>query len=132
MQNHLIFETIFNRSTHFEIRGVEMIGNNNQHAQGATKPKLLDQVQNTIRLKRYSIRNEQSYLQWIKLTHLAVRENVSSSTRNQPCRVGIACHIPRIKIYNPIPVLISWMSNAIVNAFKKQSEWLGAQKIPKG
>jgi hypothetical protein len=28
-----------------------MDGNNNQHAQGATKPKLLDQVQNTIRLK---------------------------------------------------------------------------------
>lgn len=82
-----------------------MDGNNNQHAQGATKPKLLDQVQNTIRLKHYSIRTEQSYIQWIKrfiifhnkrhpkdmgekeitefLTHLAVRENVSSSTQNQ-------------------------------------------------
>ncbi|MEK7698792.1 MAG: integron integrase [Planctomycetota bacterium] len=66
---------------------------------------MLDQVQNTIRLKHYSIRTEQSYIQWIKrfiifhnkrhpkdmgekeitefLTHLAVRENVSSSTQNQ-------------------------------------------------
>ena len=66
IQNHLVFETIFNRSTHFEIRGVEMDGNNNQHTQGATKPKLLDQVPNTIHLKRYSIRTEQSYIQWIK------------------------------------------------------------------
>ncbi|MFO0793601.1 MAG: integron integrase [Candidatus Brocadiaceae bacterium] len=69
------------------------------------KPKLLDVVQNKIRLKHYSIRTEQSYLQWIKrfiifhnkrhpkdmgekeitefLTHLAVREHVSSSTQNQ-------------------------------------------------
>jgi Phage integrase, N-terminal SAM-like domain len=29
-------------------------------------PKLLEQVRNTIRLKHYSDRTEQSYIQWIK------------------------------------------------------------------
>ena len=30
------------------------------------KPKLLDQVRNVIRIKHYSIRTEQAYLDWIK------------------------------------------------------------------
>jgi integron integrase len=69
------------------------------------KPKLLDQVRAKIRLKHYSIRTEQSYVDWIKrfilfhdkkhpkdmgatevecfLTHLAVQLNVASSTQNQ-------------------------------------------------
>ena len=68
-------------------------------------PRLLDQVRNVIRCKHYSIRTEQSYLQWIKryiffhhkqhpellnevhisafLTHLAVDKKVASSTQNQ-------------------------------------------------
>lgn len=68
-------------------------------------PKLLDQVRGKIRLKHYSIRTEQAYLDWIKrfilhfdkrypsemggvevevfLTHLAVERNVSASTQNQ-------------------------------------------------
>ena len=68
-------------------------------------PRLLDQVRNVIRCKHYSIRTEQSYLQWIKryiffnqkqhpgllnevhisafLTHLAVNKKVASSTQNQ-------------------------------------------------
>ena len=76
-----------------------------QNTPSDSKPKLLDEVQNKIRLKHYSIRTEQSYVQWIKrfiifhnkrhpkdmgekeitefLTHLAVRENVSASTQNQ-------------------------------------------------
>ena len=78
---------------------------NKQNTFADSKPKLLDEVQNKIRLKHYSIRTEQSYVQWIKrviifhnkrhtrdmgekeitefLTHLAVREHVSSSTQNQ-------------------------------------------------
>jgi integron integrase len=66
---------------------------------------LLDQVRGKIRLKHYSIRTEQAYVDWIKrfilyfdkrhpkdlgapeveqfLTHLAVNGNVSSSTQNQ-------------------------------------------------
>ncbi len=66
---------------------------------------MLDQVRGKIRLKHYSIRTEQAYVDWIKrfilyfdkrhpkdlgapeveqfLTHLAVNGNVSSSTQNQ-------------------------------------------------
>jgi integron integrase len=67
--------------------------------------KLLDQVRDAIRLKHYSIRTEQAYVNWIKryihfhnvrhpadmgapevqafLTHLAVEGNVAASTQNQ-------------------------------------------------
>ena len=70
-----------------------------------TKPRLLDEVRNTIRLRHYSLRTEKAYLGWIKryilfhnkthpkdmgaeqvrsfLTHLAVRENVAASTQSQ-------------------------------------------------
>jgi integron integrase len=69
------------------------------------KPRLLDQVRDAIRVKHYSIRTEQTYIDWIKrfiyfhekqhpvdmdakhiaafLTHLAVDKKVSSSTQNQ-------------------------------------------------
>lgn len=69
------------------------------------KPRLLDQVRNIIRCKHYSIRTEQSYIDWIRryilyhnkqhpkdlgerhisdfLTHLAVDRRVASSTQNQ-------------------------------------------------
>jgi integron integrase len=71
----------------------------------ASKPKLLDQVRDAIRLKHYSIRTEQAYIDWIKrfilfhnkrhpremaeaevtqfLTHLARDNNVAASTQNQ-------------------------------------------------
>ncbi len=71
-----------------------------------TKPKkLLDQVRETIRLKNYSYRTEQSYVDWIErfirfhnlrhpqemntleieqfLTWLVVQQNVAPSTQNQ-------------------------------------------------
>ena len=69
------------------------------------KPKLLDQVRNVIRIKHYSSRTEQAYVDWIKrfilfhgkrhpgemaeeevaqfLTHLARDMNVAASTQNQ-------------------------------------------------
>jgi integrase len=69
------------------------------------QPRLLDQVREKIRLKHYSIRTEQAYLDWIKrfilfhgkrhpenlgsaeveqfLTHLAVERKVAASTQNQ-------------------------------------------------
>jgi integron integrase len=69
------------------------------------KPKLLDQVRDAIRLKHYSIRTEQTYVDWIKwfilfhgkrhpqemaenevsqfLTHLARDGRVAASTQNQ-------------------------------------------------
>ncbi len=68
-------------------------------------PKLLDQLREQIRVKHYSYRTEQAYLQWVKrfilfhnkkhpkdmggkeisefLTHLAVKGRVSASTQNQ-------------------------------------------------
>jgi integron integrase len=70
-----------------------------------SSPKLLDQVRGKIRLKHYSIRTEQAYVDWIKrfilhngkkhpnelgaeeveafLTHLAVQGRVAASTQNQ-------------------------------------------------
>lgn len=67
-------------------------------------PKLLDQVRTAIRLKHYSYKTEQTYVQWIRryilfhnkrhpkdmgvteveafLSHLAVQEQVSASTQN--------------------------------------------------
>lgn len=71
----------------------------------AHPPRLLDQVRQEIRVRHYSIRTEEAYLNWIKrfilfhsnrdprvmgapevqqfLSHLAVRENVAASTQNQ-------------------------------------------------
>lgn len=70
-----------------------------------SSPKLLDQVRGKIRLKHYSIRTEEAYVDWIKrfilhhgkkhpselgaeevevfLTHLAVHGRVAASTQNQ-------------------------------------------------
>jgi len=67
--------------------------------------KLLDQVRDVIRMKHYSYRTEETYVQWIRryilfhnkrhpnemgvveieafLTHLAVQENVAAATQNQ-------------------------------------------------
>jgi integron integrase len=69
------------------------------------KKKLLDQVRDALRLKHYSYRTEETYVQWIRryilfhqkrhpnemgvpeieafLTHLATVENVAASTQNQ-------------------------------------------------
>jgi hypothetical protein len=71
----------------------------------ANPPKLLDQVRDKLRVKHYSIRTEQTYVDWIKrfiffhgkwhpknleardmeafLIHLAVAGKVSASTQNQ-------------------------------------------------
>jgi integron integrase len=71
----------------------------------SSKPKLLDQVRDAIRLRHYSIRTEQAYTDWIRrfilfhdkrhpaemsepevtefLTHLARDANVAASTQNQ-------------------------------------------------
>lgn len=75
------------------------------NAEPSNTPKLLDQVRGKIRLKHYSIRTEQAYVDWIRrfilhfgkrhprelgaanveafLTHLAVAGNVAASTQNQ-------------------------------------------------
>lgn len=77
----------------------------NGKASSPQPPRLLDQVRGKIRLKHYSIRTEQAYVDWIKrfvlhfdkrhpsqmgaaeveafLTYLAVQGKVASSTQNQ-------------------------------------------------
>lgn len=76
-----------------------------ENPSSAQPPKLLDQVRGKIRLKHYSIRTEQAYVDWIRryiffhgkrhpqelgahdveafLTHLAVAGRVAASTQNQ-------------------------------------------------
>jgi integron integrase len=75
------------------------------HPEPVAAPRLLDQVRGKIRLKHYSLRTEQAYVDWIKrfirhfgkrhprelgasdveafLTHLAVAGRVAASTQNQ-------------------------------------------------
>ncbi|MDI1302665.1 MAG: integron integrase [bacterium] len=75
------------------------------HAQSPAAPRLLDQMRDAIRTRHYSIRTEESYLQWVRrfilfsgkrhpadmgapeleafLTYLAVERNVAASTQNQ-------------------------------------------------
>src|SRR6202158_3331616 len=70
-----------------------------------SEPKLLDQLRGRLRVKHYSIRTEQAYVDWVRrfilfhgkrhprdlgqrevegfLTHLAVKGRVSASTQNQ-------------------------------------------------
>ena len=72
---------------------------------GSQKPKLLDQVRHAIRIRHYSLRTEEAYVQWIKrfilfhnkrharemgpaevtqfLSDLAVNRHVAASTQNQ-------------------------------------------------
>ena len=76
-----------------------------EYTASSQPPKLLDQVRERLRVKHYSIRTEQAYVDWIKrfirfhgkrhpkgmgapeveafLTHLAVKGKVSASTQNQ-------------------------------------------------
>src|SRR5436190_16546932 len=75
------------------------------HVRAPGKPKLLDEIRSFMRTRRYSIRTEQAYLDWIRrfilfhgkqhpndmaeeeitafLTHLATQRNVAASTQNQ-------------------------------------------------
>jgi site-specific recombinase XerD len=75
------------------------------HSALTPAPKLLDRVRDKIRLKHYSLRTEQTYVDWIRrfilhhgkrqpgdmgaaeveafLTHLAVAGKVAASTQNQ-------------------------------------------------
>jgi hypothetical protein len=77
------------------------------------KVKLLDQVREAIRLKHYSLRTEQTYLDWIKrfilfhgkrhpkamgaeevrqfLSNLATKQNVAASTQNQHVKASLTC-----------------------------------------
>ncbi len=86
-------------------------------------PKLLEQMRAVIRTKHYSLRTEQSYLQWIRrfilfhqkrhpremgaaeveayLTHLAVNRHVSAGTQNQALSAILFLYKEVLKIELP-------------------------------
>ncbi len=90
-------------------------------------PKLLDRTRDRLRLKHYSIRTEEAYLQWIKrfilfhdkrhpsemgvpeveafLTHLAVEGNVAASTQNQA--LSAILFLYKEVLGSPLP----WLNN---------------------
>jgi integron integrase len=93
------------------------------------KKKLLDQVRDAIRLKHYSYKTEETYVQWIRryilfhnkrhpqdmgvpeieafLTHLATVENVAASTQNQAfcALLFLYRHVLQIPLDDPIDAL---------------------------
>jgi integron integrase len=88
-----------------DTRNLKLVSSNPGNPTPSPAPKLLDQVRDKIRLKHYSLRTEQAYVDWVKrfvlfhkkrhpaemgakeveafLTHLAVVGNVAASTQNQ-------------------------------------------------
>ena len=86
-------------------------------------PRLLEQVRELIRIRHYSIRTEQAYLQWIRryilfndkrhprelgaaevtafLSHLAVQRNVAASTQNQALNAVFFLYRDVLKIELP-------------------------------
>lgn len=92
----------FSGNTIYLVAGLNVIARNN-NAPG--KPKLLEQVRIFMRARRYSLRTEQAYLDWMRrfilfhqkrhpremgeeeivefLTHLATKRDVAASTQNQ-------------------------------------------------
>src|SRR5437879_8182737 len=80
---------------------------------GVGKAKFMEQVRTFMRTRRYSLRTEQAYLDWIRrfilfhgkrhprdmgeqeivdfLNHLATKRNVSASTQNQHVKASLTC-----------------------------------------
>jgi integron integrase len=89
------------------------------------EPRLLDQAREVIRLRHYSIRTEQAYLQWIRrfilfhckrhpgemgaaevtafLSDLAIRRNVAASTQNQALHAILFLYRDVLKLKLPWP-----------------------------
>lgn len=92
-------------------------------------PRLLDRVRWHLRVKHYSIRTEQAYLDWIRrfilfhkkrhpdemgekeiaafLTHLAVEKQVAASTQNQHVKGALTCRelsnrLHVLRLYSPL------------------------------
>ena len=91
--------------------------------EGRDAPRLLDQVRELIRIKHYSIRTEQAYVQWIRrfivfhgkrhptamgadevtafLSYLAVQRNVAASTQNHALNALLFLYRDVLKITLP-------------------------------
>jgi len=107
------------------------------------KPKLLDQVRQVIRIKHYSLRTEESYINWIKrfiffhnkkhpiemgeeeigqfITYLAKNEKVSASTQNQALCAIIFLYknVLKMEIKNTIPIYWSKKPKKLPVVFTK-------------
>ncbi len=90
---------------------------------GLREPRLLDQVRELLRIRHYSIRTEQAYLQWIRrfilfhgkrhpsamgadevsafLSHLAIKRNVAASTQNQALNAILFLYRDVMKVQLP-------------------------------
>jgi len=101
----------------------------------AAKPRLLEQVRQSLRVKHYSLRTEEAYLYWIRyfirfhkkrhpkemsgkeveafLTHLALDRKVSPSTQNQALSAILYLYKRVLKIDLP------WLNN-VVRAKRKK------------
>lgn len=93
------------------------------------KPRLLDQVRSAIRVRHYSLRTEDIYIQWIKhfiffhkkrhpeemgeneirefLTHLAVNKHVAASTQNQALSALLFLY------KNVLNLELEWIDNVV-------------------
>ena len=87
------------------LEGNRQTGGNRMGAAGAPPPRLLEQLRESLRVRHYSLRTEEAYLDWVRrfilfhgkrhpremgapevaafLSHLAVERHVSPSTQNQ-------------------------------------------------
>ena len=101
----------------------------------ANQPRLLEQVRQSLRVRHYSLRTEESYLYWIRyyirfhkkrhpkemggpeveafLTHLAVDRKVSPSTQNQALSAILYLYKQVLKIELP------WLDNVVRAKTKK-------------
>jgi integron integrase len=92
-------------------------------ASSGAPPRLLDQVREVIRIRHYSIRTEQAYVQWIRrfilfhgkrhprdmgapeltafLSHLAIQRNVAAATQNQALNAILFLYRDVLKITLP-------------------------------
>ena len=110
--------------------------NNPQSTATPQKPKLLDQMRNRLRVKHYSIRTENSYVDWVRrfilfhnkqhpkemgaseveqfLTWLAVERKVSASTQNQAKAALLFLYREVLEITLP------WLDNIVMAKVSKR------------
>lgn len=107
--------------------------------EGGRSTRLLDQVRELIRIRHYSLRTEQAYVQWIRryirfhgmrhpkdlgaeeltafLSHLAVRRNVAAATQNQ------ALHALLFLYRNALKIELPWLNDVEAPSVHSVFRW---------
>jgi len=110
-----------------------------------TKPRLLDQVRSELRLRHYSLRTEEAYIQWCKrfilfhnkrhprelgapeitafLTWLATERNVASSTQNQALSALLFLY------RNVLAIDLTWSPHALARKYTNAAKEAGWQYV---